>query len=128
MALQVEVSARTQGDQHVSSVVRLTGVLEPAGLPVAERETKAVFDAPPKVVIFDLSGVSFVTSAGISFLLVARKTLEAKGSTVYFSAPQPQVRKVLDIMRALPSGSLFASEAELDEYLAEMQRKVSEGE
>ena len=42
--------------------------------------------------------------------------------------PQPAVRKVLDIVKAIPPGGIFASVAELDEYLDAMQRQVRERE
>jgi hypothetical protein len=38
------------------------------------------------------------------------------------------VKKVLDIVKAIPPGGLFKSVAELDQYLDEMQRQVREGE
>jgi ABC-type proline/glycine betaine transport system permease subunit len=41
---------------------------------------------------------------------------------------QPQIRKVFEIIQALPSLNIFESVAELDRYLAAMQRKVREGE
>ncbi len=128
MNLSVGLAVRTQGDVHVSTVVRLVGTLDPTTVPVAERETKTVLAAPPRVVVFDLSGVDFVTSAGVSFLLNARQRMEGKGATVFFSSPQPQVRKVLDILKVLPPTSVFTSVRELDAYLAEIQRKVAEGE
>ncbi len=128
MDLTVEVAARTQGAEHVSTIIRLTGVLEPATVPVAEREVKPILESPPKIVVVDLAGLKFVTSAGISFLLDTRKRLEAKRASVYFSSPQPQIRRVFDIMKALPKDSVFSSVAELDAYLAEIQRKVTEGE
>jgi hypothetical protein len=39
---------------------------------------------------------------------------------------QPQIAKVLDIVKALPGISVFKSLKEMDEYLAAMQRKVEE--
>jgi hypothetical protein len=41
---------------------------------------------------------------------------------------QPQIRKVFEIIQALPSLNIFESVEELDRYLAAMQRKVREGE
>lgn len=128
MGLSVDISARMQGEEHISSVVRLAGVLDQDTSLVADRETKALFAGPPRVVVFDLAGVTFVTSAGISWLLASRRTLEARHTMVYFSSPQPAVRKVLEIMKALPMSSVFSSETELDAYLAEIQRKVVDGE
>jgi hypothetical protein len=38
--------------------------------------------------------------------------------------PQPAVRKVLEIVKALPPQQVFGSDAELDAYLDAMQRKI----
>jgi hypothetical protein len=40
---------------------------------------------------------------------------------------QPQIKKVFDIINALPSMQIFASIEELDEYLDAMQKKVTRG-
>jgi hypothetical protein len=40
---------------------------------------------------------------------------------------QAPVAKAFDIIRALPDMSVFKNVAELDQYLAAMQRKVREG-
>jgi hypothetical protein len=52
------------------------------------------------------------------------------GSTIAteVDGAQPAVRKVLDIVKAIPPGGLFASVAELDANLDEMQRQVREQE
>ena len=42
--------------------------------------------------------------------------------------PQPAVRKVLDIVKAIPAGGIFKDVAELDAYLDEMQKQVREGD
>src|SRR5436190_22441158 len=123
MSLTVDVAALSQGKVHVSSVVRFVGSLEPATLPIAEKVVKPLLANGPNVLVFDLSGVDFVSSTGIGLLLASKSAMEKRGGACYFSSPTPQVRKVLEIMRALPEKSVFGSVAELDEYLAEMQRK-----
>jgi hypothetical protein len=40
---------------------------------------------------------------------------------------QPQIKKVFDIIGAPPSVQIFASIAELDEYLDVMQKRVARG-
>ncbi len=128
MAFTVELIGRTNPQGNASTVVRIRGSLEAGTAAKADKEVKPLLAAPPKVVVFDLSGVDFVSSVGISFLLAARKAIESKGSACYFSSPQAQVRKAFDIMKALPATSVFGSVEELDAYLAEIQRKVVEGE
>ena len=128
MGLMIDVAARTQGDVHVSSVLKLIGTLDSETVPAAEKVAKPLVAAGPKVLVFDLSGVDFVNSTGIGFLLASKFAMEKRGGACFLSSPRPQVRKVLDIMKALPADSVFGSQQELDDYLAEIQRKVEDGE
>src|SRR6476660_3877928 len=94
-------------------------------------ELEAVLDrvlkkAPPRLV-FDLSKLEYLSSAGIRCFVRARKALEPGGGKVAIVNPQPPVRKVLDIVKAIPSSGVFESVAELDAYLDAMQRKVRDG-
>jgi anti-anti-sigma factor len=124
----VDVAARTLGDVHVSSVVKLIGSLEPSTLPIAEKAVKPLLAAGPKVLVFDLSAVDFVTSTGVGFLLSSKAAVERRGGACFLSSPKPQIRKVLEIMKAMPTAAVFGSVKEMDDYLAEIQRKVEEGE
>jgi anti-anti-sigma factor len=78
--------------------------------------------------VFDAGGLDYLSSAGIRCFIRARKAIEPGGGTVAIVNPQPPVRKVLDIVKAIPSAGIFSSVAELDAYLDEMQRKVRDGE
>ena len=78
--------------------------------------------------VFDVENLVYLSSAGIRCFVRARKALEPLGARVAIVNPQPAVQKVLDIVKAIPTGGLFKSFAELDEYLDEMQRQVREGD
>ena len=41
--------------------------------------------------------------------------------------PQAQIRKVLDIVQALPVSDIFATTAEVDAYLDKLQREMLQG-
>jgi anti-sigma B factor antagonist len=82
----------------------------------------------PRAIIFDLKGLTYISSAGVRVFVGLRKTMKMSGGTVAFANLQPQIRKVFDIIQALPSMNVFESVEELDKYLAEMQRKVKAGE
>jgi anti-anti-sigma factor len=77
-----------------------------------------------KRLVFELSGLDYLSSAGIRCFVRARKAVEPGGGTVAIVNPQPGVRKVLDIVKAIPSKGIFASVAELDEYLDAIQQQV----
>jgi len=76
---------------------------------------------------FDLGQLVYLSSAGVRCFVRARKAIEPRGGSVVIVKPQPAVRKVLDIVKAIPPGGVFESVAELDAYLDHMQRKVREG-
>ena len=73
--------------------------------------------------VFDVASLDYLSSAGIRCFIRARKAIEPGGGKVAVVNPQPAVRKVLDIVKALPGG-IFSSTAELDAYLDDMQRQV----
>ena len=77
-----------------------------------------------KRLVFEVSGLDYLSSAGIRCFVRARKAIEPNGGTVAVVNPQPSVRKVLDIVKAVPAKGIFASVAELDEYLDAIQRQV----
>lgn len=76
---------------------------------------------PIKVV--DLAGLEYVSSAGVRSLFKARKAAQDAGGQLLLVKPQPQVKKVFDIIKALPATSVFESMEEMDRYLDAMQRK-----
>ena len=77
--------------------------------------------------LFDLAGLEYIGSAGIRVLVKTRKALEARGGGVAVANLQPMVRQVFEIVKALPSADLFATDAELDAYLDAMLRRASAG-
>jgi anti-anti-sigma factor len=78
--------------------------------------------------VFDLGQLEYLSSAGIRCFVRARKAIEPGGGQVAVVNPQPPVRKVLEIVQAIPPGGIFGSVEELDAYLDVMQRRVRDGE
>ena len=85
---------------------------------------RELLDAPDIArLVFDVSGLDYLSSAGIRCFIKARKAIEPNGGKVAIVNPQPAVRKVLEIVKAIPGG-IFSSVAELDAYLDAIQRQV----
>ena len=74
--------------------------------------------------VLDMKGLNYISSAGLRSIAKMRRAMQARGGTVLLVNPQPQVRKVFDIVKAVPVNEVFTSIAELDAYLDTMQRKV----
>ena len=82
--------------------------------------------APPQALILDLQKLHYISSAGLRCVFQLRKLMKNKNGRFVIFQPSPQVRKVFDIVKAVPLTSIFSSAAEMDEYLDLMQRQVSE--
>lgn len=70
-------------------------------------------------------GSSYISSAGIRVLVKARKALEARGGGVAVAHLQPPVRRVIDILKAVPSIDIFADDAQMDAFIERMQRRAT---
>ncbi len=91
-----------------------------------QTEVTSLLSNSPRGLIFDFELLDFISSAGIRVVLMAQKELKSKGGTVMMVNLQPQIRKVFDIIKALPEAAVFSSIEELDTYLAHMQDKHRE--
>ena len=126
MPMTMHVSQRTLSGGDAATVVALGGRLDSDSARRFAIEIQPVLARRPGTLVFDLAGLDFMTSAGIGELFRAQKTVTGSGGRVMMTNLQPQIQKVLAIVKALPGTSLFASEAEMDDYLAAMQRKARE--
>ncbi|HET6898269.1 MAG TPA: STAS domain-containing protein [Vicinamibacteria bacterium] len=127
MSLSVQVSPLDDAGKGPATLVKLVGRFDTLTAPQGEKELEPVVAGPAKYVIFDLAGLTFISSAGLRVLLGTRKALSERGAQLHLINLQPQIAKVLDIVKALPGINIFKSLQEMDEYLAAMQRKVEEG-
>jgi sigma-B regulation protein RsbU (phosphoserine phosphatase) len=78
-------------------------------------------------VVIDLSFLEYISSAGLRSIAKIRKAMRARNGHTLLVNPQPQVKKVFEIVKAVPVSDVFASVEELDDYLDHMQRKIVNG-
>jgi anti-anti-sigma factor len=121
MGLVIEIAEVGRGGLRVA----LRGRLDTETAPTLDERLEPLLAASAvTALLFDLSALEYISSAGIRALVRARKALEARGGGVAVANLQPPVRKVFDIVKALPSVDVFADDAELDAYLDAMQRRA----
>ena len=108
--------------------VSLTGRLDTITAPELETELDQMVAKPVQVLIFDLSDLEYISSAGLRVIFKATKEMKAKGGKCGILKMQPQIKKVFDIVKALPDVPVFKNDAEMDDYLSNMQQKVLDGE
>jgi anti-anti-sigma factor len=120
MSLTIDVAASP------APKIILAGRLDTQTAPDLDRALDKLLGSGRKIsqLVFDLGKLEYLSSAGIRCFVRARKSIEPGGGKVALVNPQPAVRKVLEIVKAMPRGGIFASVAELDAYLDEMQKKV----
>jgi anti-sigma B factor antagonist len=82
---------------HGMAKVAAVGEVDQATAPKLKTELlKAIARMSPHLVI-DLSGVTFIDSAGLTVILAARQRARAQGGDTYLLGPTKPVRKVLAI-------------------------------
>ena len=99
-------------------VVTVSGEID---LYTAPRFSEALADAvrTANVLVVDLSGISYIDSAGLSVLLLTHKRLSARGASLYVVSPpsNPGVRRVMEVTRL---DSLISIRPTLDDVLREL--------
>ena len=68
-------------------------------------------------ILVDLKDVSYISSAGFGVLFSMQNFLRQNKGELLFCHLKPQIQKLFDVMKALPSQNIFKSIEEADEYL-----------
>jgi anti-anti-sigma factor len=124
MPLEIQMH-KNIGGQHAGAVtIKLAGSLDMATSAELERELAPVLANGTKDIVFDLSGLKFISSAGIRIFSATRKTLKERGGQASFVNLSPQVQEVFEIIKALPGVAIFENVEEMDRYLAARQQAV----
>ncbi|MFC1514562.1 STAS domain-containing protein [Candidatus Omnitrophota bacterium] len=117
MPLSVTIEEKEKGAYRVIP----DGSLDSNTYTILEEKLAPVLATGPKSIVFDMSEISYISSLGLNTILKTKKELEALGATLILTKLQPQVKKVFDIVAALPSMNVFESIEEADAYLSKMQ-------
>lgn len=119
MGLDIDVTEVGRGGRCVA----LRGRLDTQTAPILDQRLDVLLESATAL-LFDLAGLEYISSAGIRTLVRARKMLEARGGGIAVAHLQPTVRRVFDILKALPSIDVFPDDAELDAFIQRMQRRA----
>lgn len=89
-----------------------------------EERIKKTLEESPRVIILNMEGVNYISSMGVGVIFKIKKTLKQNRGTLLIINPQPQIRKVFEIIKVLPD-EIFSSLEEADEYLSEIQKNFN---
>ena len=106
-------------------VVAPSGQINGQTYDVLEDELDALLAQKPTLIAMDLAQVDYLSSAGIRVILKTQKALKTHDGKMVFMHLQPQIRKVFEIIEALPTMRVFKNIEEMDDYLDRMQKKVT---
>ncbi|GBC64146.1 anti-sigma factor antagonist [Desulfonema ishimotonii] len=109
-------------------VVSLIGALDTHTHMQLASRLDAIRHSSPGLIVLDLEYLDYISSIGISSILKAGRAVKKHGGRVKLMNLQPQIRKVFEIINALPSQQIFANAREMDQYLDRIQRKVGGAE
>ncbi|UCF93538.1 MAG: STAS domain-containing protein [Desulfobacterales bacterium] len=118
MALKVASTLKSPGVTMISPM----GSVDTNSHSILEKRVDSILEGRPDVIIFDMEHLDYINSMGIRVLIKTQKALKRAGGKIVFMNLQPQIKKVFDILNALPSMKVFANIQELDEYLDAMQK------
>jgi anti-anti-sigma factor len=107
--------------------LKLEGQLDNDTCKVLDQEIGRVLTGAVKTIVLDMQKVDRITSAGIGTLVKAKASAKSRGGDLAMNNLQPQIKRVLEIMALVPTLNVFRDQAELDEYLGRVQRRIVEG-
>jgi len=123
MPLKITVDFPMAGTQQI----HLDGSLD--SQTSSELEELIVQTLTPDIhcVIMNFTHLEYISSAGIRVVLKVQQMMRKRQGHACALGLQPQIKKVFEIVQAMPTASIFSSVQELDKYLLTMQQKMLNG-
>jgi anti-anti-sigma factor len=90
-----------------------------------EEKLNPILSESTKLIIFDMGAVHYISSMGLGVIFKTKSFLDKQGGSLIISNLQPQVKKVMSILKALPE-HIFKNMEEVDAYITQIQRKELE--
>jgi len=120
------LSLRTETASPERTIVHLHGRLDAFTFIEFDETVQTILPrvADGGTMVLDLSALEYISSAGLRSIAKIRKSMRARQGHTLLLNPQPQVRKVFDIVKAVPVSEVFTSAQELDAYLDRIQRQI----
>lgn len=122
----MSLSIHTEHSTPERATMRLHGRLDATTFGAFDEAAQSLLPgiAQGGTLVLDLAALDYISSAGLRSFAKARKGMRERSGHTLVLDPQPQVRKVFDIVKAVPVREIFANVQELDAYLDAIQRQV----
>jgi anti-anti-sigma factor len=127
MANQLHVKIQPIPDKAGTFMVIPFGPIDSGTYLDFDEKMKPLLAAGTKAIVLDLANVDYISSAGLGVLFTVKKFLKKSGGELLFCNLKPQIKKLFEIVNALPNETLFKSAEEADAYLWKMINEKPEG-
>lgn len=77
-------------------------------------------------IIIDMKNVDYVSSAGLGVFFTVKKLLAKNGGELLFCNLKPQIKRLFEVVKALPRESIFGSLEEADQYFYKIMNEEIE--
>ena len=88
-----------------------------------EKQVEVIYEKRAFNVLLNMAGVNYISSAGLGAVFNMMKRLKESGGELLLCNLQPQIKKVFEIIKALPTTSIFASIQEADSHFSHIMEQ-----
>src|SRR5437764_12651267 len=85
--------------QHLPNVLLLEGDIDLHVSPAVTESLDAMINKKPDRIVIDLSRATYIDSAGVAALMIAKQDVEAYGGKFFLSGVQETIRLILETSR-----------------------------
>ena len=122
MALKI---TPTQKNTHTVSFM-LSGQLDSETTPALDQQIQRALLNSADIIVLDMAALKMITSAGVGVVMKTQTSLAKRGGELMMLNMQPQIKKVFEIVRLLPTLQVFDNTQEMDNYLIKIQQRIQE--
>ncbi len=124
--MALELSVYRKEDESVV-IVKLKGYLDTETYNQLVEKGNQLMAKAVTGLVLDLADLEYISSMGISAIMMVRKMCEEKGASFVMVNVPVQIDKVFQVVKALPDVRVFESMEEADRYFMEIQQRAKDG-
>ena len=109
--------------------ISLSGSIDSETSAQLDKTVSKIFDSSPKGIILNMEKVNYISSMGVGVIFRTKKSIENIGGTLAITNLQPQIKKVFDAVKFIPSHifeNMAEANAHFDNFFTHLQRQESE--
>lgn len=122
--MALKITSTQKNTQTVS--LALSGQLDSEAAPVLDEQVRRALVDGANVILFDMADLKMITSAGVGVVMKTQTSVAKRGGELMMLNMQPQIKKVFEIVRLLPTLQVFDDTQDMDNYLIKIQQRIQE--